>query len=265
MRNNKITGVERFIYFIVNTSRLFGSKLRTAHLATKIKHYVYFSRWINDKYKLGLDKDSINNQVLIALDPEWSHLFKNHYVDNEWDYYFESTVTLDSNSAYHSQSMVNDKINVLNDYALSDKTPTVSDVEDDMIDSFRQDYIDVSLDDTSDEGVLEDVHSAILLPEDDSMVQYLNNDTDPETGELVIDLLSEDDLIEYVSNEKISELIESDFRLMLDSLADDKLDSSPINQYTEMIAEMDLYTLMEINKVIKEMDSSLKGNEDEQE
>jgi molecular chaperone GrpE (heat shock protein) len=200
---------------------------------------------------------------MIAQDPEWSQAFKNHYVYNLWNYYFESSVQLDTDAASIETEIDQPSVNVLNDYSLT--TPTVADVEDEMLEVFKDDYLEFSLNDTSEEGQLQEPHEVIMLPENDRMVLRLNEITDEHTGELYMDTLSDNDQIEHVSNDNISEIMSKEFNSMLqdllpvldnlqeisDVIEDMKsFDKAEIikNHYIPMLEKMDLFTYLNMEE-----------------
>lgn len=251
--NMKIESVERFIYFIVSQSRNYSYVLKNLHPLTKLKHYIYMSKYVAKKFEFSITKNSIVSQVMIAQDPEWSHAFKNHYVYNLWNYYFESSVQLDSDAASIETEIDQPSVNVLNDYSLTN--PTVADVEDEMLEAFKDDYLEFSLKDTSEEGQLQGPCQVIMLPEDDRMVIRLNEVTDEDTGELYMDTLSDDDQIEHVSNDNIGAIMSKEFNSMLqdllpesDNLIEDMKsfdkDETIREHYIPMLEKMDLFTYL---------------------
>lgn len=238
-----LQAVERFVYFIVKNSRLFDTRIRNMHPLTKIKHYLYMSKYVADKYKFSFSKHSLYSQVLTAMDDEWEHLFAQHYVENEWNYYFESQVTLQTDFCSYDETIYNEAANVLSDYVCTDTTPTVETVREAMLESFNQDYIEFELDDESAEGDMETPHKVVMLPKDDQMVYYLNELVDEETGELLIDSGSERDAIDQVSNQAISDLIEKEFNEMVSKFNEDS-ELTNVENYIKMIEKIDLFTFL---------------------
>ena len=261
--NMKLTSVERFIYFIVKESRTYAYEFKEMHPVTKLKHYLYMSNWVNNKYKFNLSRQEIYGQVMTAMDSEWSYALKQCYENNKWDYYFESGVTLDTDSTSFETEIENDKINVLNDYSVSDKTPTVGDVEDEMLEQFKEDYLDFQLNDTDDEGILQESYRVIKMPEKDSMVKHLNELCDKDTGELILDTLSDDDAIDLVSNDAIAAAMGDDYKNMLIDLETNigfKSDIDVVKAVTEyyidtMLSSFDIYTWL--------LETESKGEENE--
>lgn len=239
----KLQAVERFIYYIVKNSRLFDMRIRNMHPLSKLKHYLYMSNYVADKYKFIFSKHSMFSQILTAMDDEWEYIFKQHYIKNEWTYYFESQVTLQSDFCSYEEDIENEGVNVLSDYVCTDTTPTVETVREAMLEAFNQDYLEFELDDESEEGSMETPHKVVMLPKDDQMVRYLNDLVDDNTGEYLIDSGSEQDAIDQVSNEAISTMMDKEFNDMV-SKFNENSELTNVENYIEMIERMDLFTFL---------------------
>jgi len=232
----EMQGLERFIYFIVNDV---PKAFRYKSSMNKLKHYLYMANKIANNIKPSFQTETLHEQVITAMDAAHSRILRNHYELDLWDFDFESEVELETTSAYFSSEIEVPSLN----YFGYEEYPTVRNVQDNMLNSFREDYIDLNLTDKDEDGVLNRPNPVILLPEEDALVRYLNEDLDALKCSNNYDL-TEDQEMEYVSSDGLRKWIDIFYQDMVKELNPDEHHIDAEDRYIEFIEQLDIITML---------------------
>lgn len=247
----KINGLERYIYYIVKNSRLWvSSDFRNWNPEVKFKHYLMFSNFINEKFKLNISISSLFEQVLLATDNEWQYVFEAVYDNNMWPYELEGELQLQSDHTWLERDIENESMNLLG----HEVHPELHDYTDEIIENAQDDYVELSVSNEYDEAKLKEnrVHPCILMPEWDRYLDFLNQALEEEQ---ILDAQGDEDYY-VVSNAKIADDMKIEFSEYLKTFADDQSDTSRLDMYLDMLCNTHLTTWLQSKGGLKNVTKS---------